>query len=216
MLQGAQGLIDRSLSALKAKTLDSGKLSNARLDDYQLVSYELSLCWAECCAARFMLDHSRACADAFTSRLCALFCADAVTASCARLRTRLADFELADADVAAVLNDHAAFLASQLSAANIAAIGEEVVDRGAGEILLTSWDRDGTKAGYELDLMRAASAAVPVPIIASGGASGPEHMVEALRAGADAVLAASIFHYGEYTVGELKDALAAAGLQVRR
>jgi len=131
VLQGAQGLIDRSLSALKAKTLDSGKLSNARLDDYQLVSYELSLCWAECCAARFMLEHSHACADAFTSRLCALFCAEAVTASCARLRTRLADFELADTDVAAVLNDHAAFLASQLTAANIAAIGEEVVDRGA-------------------------------------------------------------------------------------
>ena len=131
VLQGTQGLIDRSLSALKAKTLDSGKLSNARLDDYQLVSYELSLCWAECCAARFMLDHSRACADAFTSRLCALFCAEAVTTSCARLRTRLADFELADADVAAVLNDHAAFLTSQLSAANIAAIGEDVVDRGA-------------------------------------------------------------------------------------
>ncbi len=78
-----------------------------------------------------MLDHSRDCADEFTSRLCALFCAEAVTASCARLRARLADFELADADIAAVLNDHAAFLASQLSAANIAAIGEDVVDRGA-------------------------------------------------------------------------------------
>ena len=131
VLTGTQGLIDRALSALKAKTLDAGKLSNAKLDGYQLVSYELSLCWAECCAARFMLDHSRDCADEFTSRLCALFCAEAVTASCARLRARLADFELADADIAAVLDDHAAFLASQLSAANIAAIGEDVVDRGA-------------------------------------------------------------------------------------
>lgn len=130
-LQGAQGLIDRALSALKANTLDGGKLSNARLDDYQLVSYELSLCWAECCAARFMLDHSRACDDEFTSRLCALFCAEAVTTSCARLRARLADFELADADVAAVLERQAEFLAKQLSAANIAAIGEDVIDRGA-------------------------------------------------------------------------------------
>jgi cyclase len=92
----------------------------------------------------------------------------------------------------------------------------QVEDRGAGEILLTSWDRDGTKVGYDLDLLRAASAAVRVPIIASGGAAGPEHLVEGLRAGADAVLAASIFHYGEYTVAELKDALAAAGLPVRR
>lgn len=92
----------------------------------------------------------------------------------------------------------------------------EVVDRGAGEILLTSWDRDGTKVGYDLDLLRAASSAVSVPIIASGGAAGPQHLVEGLQAGADAVLAASIFHYGEYTVAELKDALAEAGLNVRR
>ena len=131
VLQGTQGLIDRALSALKANTLDGGKLSNARLDGYQLVSYELSLCWAECCAARFMLDHSRACDDEFTSRLCALFCAEAVTTSCARLRARLADFELADADVAGVLERQAEFLANQLSAANIAAIGEDVIDRGA-------------------------------------------------------------------------------------
>ncbi len=92
----------------------------------------------------------------------------------------------------------------------------EVVDRGAGEVLLTSWDRDGTKEGYDLELMRAAAAAVPVPIIASGGASGPAHMAEALHAGADAVLAASIFHYGEYTVGQVKDHLRQAGLEVRR
>ncbi len=130
-LQGTQGLIDRALSTLKANTFEGGKLSNAKLDAYQLVSYELSLCWAECCAARFMLDHSSHCQDEFTTRLCALFCAEAVTASCARLRTRLADFELADADIAAVLNDNATFLSSQLGAANIAAIGAEVVDRGA-------------------------------------------------------------------------------------
>jgi len=131
MLQGTQRLIDRALSKLKAKTLDGGKLSNPKLDACQLVSYELSLCWAECCAARFMLDHSRQCRDEYTSRLCALFCAEATSASCARLRARLADFELADADIAAVLADNAAFLAGQLSAANIAAIGQQVVERGA-------------------------------------------------------------------------------------
>ncbi len=131
MLQGTQGLIDRALSKLKAKTLDGGKLSNPKLDACQLVSYELSLCWAECCAARFMLDHSRQCRDEYTSRLCALFCAEATSASCARLRARLADFELSDAEIAAVLADNAAFLADQLSAANIAAIGQQVVDRGA-------------------------------------------------------------------------------------
>lgn len=130
-LQGTQALIDRALSVLKSKTVVDGKLSNARLDSYQLVSYELSLCWAECCAARFMLAHAGHCQDGFTNRLCALFCAEAVTASCARLRARLADFELADADIAALLNDHATFLSGQLSAASIAAIGQEVVARGA-------------------------------------------------------------------------------------
>lgn len=92
----------------------------------------------------------------------------------------------------------------------------EAVARGAGEILLTSWDRDGTRSGYDLAQLAAISAAVEVPVIASGGAAGPSHLVEALRAGADAVLAASIFHDGEYTVGSVKEALAAAGLEVRR
>src|SRR5438105_8955722 len=72
----------------------------------------------------------------------------------------------------------------------------EGVARGAGEILLTSMDRDGTKDGYDLELLAAMAAAVDVPVIASGGAGAPEHLVEGLRAGADAVLAASIFHYG--------------------
>ena len=74
---------------------------------------------------------------------------------------------------------------------------KEVVERGAGEILLTSWDRDGTRSGYELDLLGAVSQAVTVPVIASGGAANPEHLIDALKAGADAVLAASIFHDGE-------------------
>lgn len=91
----------------------------------------------------------------------------------------------------------------------------EVVARGAGEILLTSWDRDGTKSGYDLALLEAASGAVNVPIIASGGAAHPAHLAEALRAGACAVLAASIFHYGEYTVAAVKEALAADGFEVR-
>jgi imidazoleglycerol phosphate synthase cyclase subunit len=92
----------------------------------------------------------------------------------------------------------------------------EAVDRGAGEILLTSWDRDGTGTGYDLDLVAAISRAVRVPVIASGGASGPEHLLAAVRAGADAVLAASIFHYGRYAVEDVKDALEAGGVRVRR
>lgn len=86
---------------------------------------------------------------------------------------------------------------------------------GAGEILLTSWDKDGTKSGYDLKLIAAVSDAVRVPIIASGGAATPEHMADAVKAGADAVLAASIFHYGEYTVASLKAALSKIGVEVR-
>jgi imidazole glycerol-phosphate synthase subunit HisF len=87
--------------------------------------------------------------------------------------------------------------------------------RGAGEILLTSMDRDGTNAGYDLALTRAVADATGVPVIASGGAGELDHLVEALRAGADAVLCASIFHYGRYTVGDVKEHLAAAGVPVR-
>ncbi|MCC7381011.1 MAG: imidazole glycerol phosphate synthase subunit HisF [Deltaproteobacteria bacterium] len=92
---------------------------------------------------------------------------------------------------------------------------KQATARGAGEILLTSWDRDGTRAGYDLALIHAVSRAVHVPVIASGGAATPEHLLEALRAGADAVLAASIFHDGEYTVADIKDALAREGVEVR-
>lgn len=86
---------------------------------------------------------------------------------------------------------------------------------GAGEILLTSWDRDGTGSGYDTELLRAVSERVRLPLIASGGAANPAHLVEALRAGADAVLAASIFHDGVHTVGDVKDVLRGAGLEVR-
>jgi cyclase len=92
----------------------------------------------------------------------------------------------------------------------------EGVERGAGEILLTSMDRDGTQDGYDLDLLRAISGAVDVPVIASGGAGEPAHLVDGLDAGADAALCASIFHYGRYTIAEVKARLAEAGVAVRR
>jgi imidazole glycerol-phosphate synthase subunit HisF len=87
---------------------------------------------------------------------------------------------------------------------------------GAGEILLTSMDRDGTKAGYDIPLTRAIADAVPVPVIASGGVGNLDHMVAGIRDGhATAVLAASIFHFGEYSVREAKDHMKKAGLPVR-
>jgi imidazole glycerol-phosphate synthase subunit HisF len=92
----------------------------------------------------------------------------------------------------------------------------EGVERGAGEILLTSMDRDGTNAGYDLELTGAVAAAVGVPVIASGGAGEPVHLVDAVRAGADAVLCASIFHYGNYTVAQAKEQMAQAGVAVRQ
>lgn len=92
----------------------------------------------------------------------------------------------------------------------------EATERGAGEILLTSMDADGTKAGYDLELTRSVADAVGVPVIASGGAGTLEHMYEALsQGGADAVLAASIFHYGTYTICEVKEYLAKRGVEVR-
>jgi len=91
----------------------------------------------------------------------------------------------------------------------------EGVERGAGEILLTSMDRDGTNDGYDLRLTRAVAEAVGVPVIASGGAGELDHLVDALQAGADAALCASIFHFGRYRVAEAKAHLAAAGVPVR-
>ncbi|HEV8480882.1 MAG TPA: imidazole glycerol phosphate synthase subunit HisF [Candidatus Eisenbacteria bacterium] len=91
----------------------------------------------------------------------------------------------------------------------------EAERRGAGEILLTSWDRDGTRAGYDTRLIAAIAGAVRLPVIASGGASGPGDLAQALAAGADAVLAASIFHDGEWSVAAIKDHLARLGLEVR-
>jgi cyclase len=87
--------------------------------------------------------------------------------------------------------------------------------RGAGEILLTSFDRDGTRSGYDLELLQTASDAVRIPIIASGGAASADHLIEAARAGADAVLAASIFHDAELTVRDVKRPMRDAGLEIR-
>jgi imidazole glycerol-phosphate synthase subunit HisF len=91
----------------------------------------------------------------------------------------------------------------------------EGTERGAGEILLTSMDRDGTNAGYDLSLIAAVAGVVEVPVIASGGAGRLEHLTEALEAGADAVLCASILHYGQHTVGEIKAHLSATGAAIR-
>ena len=91
----------------------------------------------------------------------------------------------------------------------------KVEELGAGEILLTSMDTDGTKEGFDIPLTKAVAEAVEIPVIASGGAGKPEHFYEAFNAGAGAALAASIFHYGEYTVGELKRFLAERGIPVR-
>ena len=127
---------------------------------------------------------------------------------------------VAAVDVKAVAPDrwevftHGGRTATGLDGVEYAALA---VAKGAGEILLTSMDRDGAKSGYDLDLLRAVTAAVSVPVIASGGAGNVGHLVEAVRdGGADAVLAASIFHFGEVSLGEAKAALAAAGLSVRR
>lgn len=87
--------------------------------------------------------------------------------------------------------------------------------RGAGEFVLNSMDADGTESGYDLDLISEVAGRTSLPIIASGGAGGPEHMISAVKAGASAVLAASIFHFGEYSIREVKEALARAGIPMR-
>jgi imidazole glycerol-phosphate synthase subunit HisF len=92
-----------------------------------------------------------------------------------------------------------------------------MAESGAGEILLTSMDRDGTKSGFDLALTRAVSDAVPVPVVASGGVGTLDHLVEGvLQGGASAVLAASIFHFGEFTIAQAKERMAAAGVPIRQ
>ncbi len=89
------------------------------------------------------------------------------------------------------------------------------VELGAGEVLLNSMDADGTTDGFDLEMLAAVRSAVAVPLVASGGAGTPEHFLQAVRAGADAVLAASVFHFGTLTIGQVKDHLRAAGVEVR-
>ena len=92
----------------------------------------------------------------------------------------------------------------------------QMAEHGAGEILLTSMDRDGTRSGFDLELTRAVAEAVPVPVIASGGVGNLDHLADGIQYGlADAVLAASIFHYGEYTVAQAKARMAERGIPVR-
>jgi cyclase len=105
---------------------------------------------------------------------------------------------------------------TEADARDAVAWAREAAERGAGEVLLTSMDRDGTKAGFDCPLTAAVSTAVSIPVIASGGAGNAEHFVEVFTAGrADAALAASIFHYGEVAVADLKSHLATRGIPVR-
>ncbi len=137
VLSNTRQLLDQVLSGLKARTLEGDRVSPAKLDDYQLISYELSLSWAECSSAQFLLDYAQRLqkdlpggAD-FGTRLAGFFCAEAVTSTTARLRGRPRDFGLELSEIDAVTGGDQAreFLDSQLAAANIAAIGEEVLDR---------------------------------------------------------------------------------------
>jgi imidazole glycerol-phosphate synthase subunit HisF len=127
------------------------------------------------------------------------------------------DAKAANGEAAGEGGSWAAYLAGGRTPAgrDVLEWASEAVERGAGEILLTSMDRDGTSDGYDLPLTAAVSAAVAVPVIASGGAGELSHLSDALRAGADAVLCASIFHYGRFTVAEAKAHLAHEGIPVR-
>ena len=105
---------------------------------------------------------------------------------------------------------------TRISQCEPVAWAKELADRGAGEILLTSIDRDGTMQGYDLELIEMVASAINIPVIASGGAGNYQHMIDAVKqAGASAVAAASIFHFGEYTVGDVKDYLGKHGILVR-
>jgi (2S)-methylsuccinyl-CoA dehydrogenase len=135
-LEATRGLLDRALSILKSRTREGDRVSPAKLDDYQLISYDLSLCWAECTSAEFLLQYARRMHDeapggaGFATRLATLFCAEAVTSSLDRLRARPADYGLEESEIAAVTTGDAAdFLATQLAADTIAALGDEVLDR---------------------------------------------------------------------------------------
>ncbi len=120
---------------------------------------------------------------------------------------------LQDGQISWIVHTHGGRVATPWEAV---AWAKECENRGAGEIVLTSMDCDGTKDGYDLEMTAAVSGAVGIPVVASGGAGNPSHLADAVTLGkADAVLAASIFHYGEYTVRQVKEELAARGIPVR-
>ncbi len=98
---------------------------------------------------------------------------------------------------------------------SVAEWAREAAARGAGEILLTSWDRDGTRAGYDLELLRAVTSTINIPVIASGGAANANHLAEAVQAGASGLLAASLFHYGDSTISKIKQELLSFSIPVR-
>lgn len=137
LLNSAEALIQRALSAVKHLTLEGGRVSPARLDEHQLVCYDLALGWSECTSARFLLNHASQLADnssgdsGFTAQLANLFCAEAVTSCINRLRSRPADYGLSASDIDGVLlgTDAQEFLSSQLATSNIAAIGQTVLER---------------------------------------------------------------------------------------
>jgi imidazole glycerol-phosphate synthase subunit HisF len=125
---------------------------------------------------------------------------------------RRADQPSADLPSGFEVTTHGGRRGTGIDAVVWAARGQEL---GVGEILLNSMDADGTRAGFDLELIKLVRAAVDVPLIASGGAGAVEHFPPAVQAGADAVLAASVFHFGQLRIGEVKDALRAAGVEVR-
>lgn len=137
VLAATTQLIDRALSALKVQTMEGERIVPASLDEHQLASYDLSLCWSECTAARFLLAHATrlatesSAANAYTTRLATFFCAEAITNTLHRLRTRPADFGLSRQEVNSIDADSAAanFLSQQLAASNVAAMGQAVLDR---------------------------------------------------------------------------------------
>lgn len=134
---------------------------------------------------------------------------------------RVAGSARADADASDAISANVGWrvvthAGTRFSDVDAVAWAREASAAGAGELLLTAWDRDGTRTGYELALVRAVASAVRIAVIASGGAASAAHLADALRAGADAVLAASIFHDGEVTVADVKRELAELGVEVRR
>lgn len=164
--------------------------------------------------AAVLLDHG---ADKVSINTAAVIDPDLLARAADRFGCQCVVLALDAAADAALPSGFGVLIRSGKEKANLDAVAwaQRAEALGAGEILLTSFDRDGTRAGYDLALTRAISSAVALPVIASGGAAGPHHLLEALNAGADAVLAASIFHDQQYTIAAVKAFLAANQIKVR-